>query len=83
MQYQGTSITNGSINFLLRFVVASDYLAAFIGMRNMVTKNAKRSVQLRYAIIVILSLMPSLMTGGRTGILRMFAALLIYYYIYS
>lgn len=81
MQYQGTSITNGSINFLLRFVVASGYLAAFIGMRNMVTKNAKRSVQLRYAIIVILSLMPSLMTGGRTGILRMFAALLIYYYI--
>ena len=79
--YSGTSITSGSINFLLRFVVASGYLAAFMCMRNLVSRYGKSSIQIRYVAIVVISLLPSLMTGGRTGLLKMFAAILIYYYI--
>ena len=81
IEYSGTSITSGSINFLLRFVVASGYLAAFMCMRNLVSRYRKSSIQIRYAAIVVISLLPSLMTGGRTGLLKMFAAILIYYYI--
>lgn len=81
MEYIGESITSGPINFLLKFVMSSGYLSAYMLMRNFALKDSKMLVQIKYIIIIILSIMPSLMTGGRTGILKMFTALLVYYYI--
>ena len=81
MEDGGTSITSGPINSALRFVTGFGYMSAFMLMRNFVQKNAKAFDQIKYLLIAILSVLPSMMTGGRSGILRILAALLILYYI--
>ena len=81
LENEGTSITFGPINSLLRFVTGFGYMGAYMLTRNAVQRNATISAQIKYLIIIVLSILPSMMSGGRTGILRMIAALLILYYI--
>lgn len=81
MEDEGVSVTSGPINSALRFVNGFGYMSAFMLMRNIVQKNAKTSDQIKYLLITILSVLPSMMSGGRTGILRMLSAVLILYYI--
>lgn len=81
LENDGTSITSGPINSALRFVNGFGYMAVYMLMRNIVQRNSKAVDQIKYAIIAILSVLPSMMSGGRTGILRMLSAALILYYI--
>lgn len=77
----GTSMTSGCINFALKFVAASGYLSGYLLMRNYALKSESRITQVKYIVILLLSILPSVMSGGRTGILRMLSALLVFYYI--
>lgn len=81
MNSSGTSITSGFINFALRFVSGTGYMAGYMLMYNLVVKGARMGNQSKYLIITILCILRSMMSGGRSGILKMLSALLIYYYI--
>ena len=78
---KGTSMTSGFINFALKFVVASGYLSGYLLMRNYALKIESKTTQFKYILILVLSVLPSIMSGGRSGILRILSALLIFYYI--
>lgn len=75
------SNTSGLLNLALKFVIAFGYMSGYMLMRNLVIKGTPVKEQIKYASITVLSILPSLMSGGRSGFLKMFAALLIYYYI--
>lgn len=81
LKYQGTSMTTGLINSLLRIVTASGYIANYILVNNFIAKCKNRSKQFSLLVIIIISTAPSIMTGGRSGILKILSATLIIYYI--
>lgn len=75
------AVINEYINFVLRFVSGFGYLFAFLFMKNIVDQKMTMALKIQYATIIILSILPSMMGAGRSGILKMGAALLIFYYI--
>lgn len=81
LKYGSEMGASGIINQLLRIVTASGYVAAYLFVNNMVAKSSRKSVQFEYLFIVVLSQIPGLMTAGRTGVLKIVAAFLIFYYI--
>lgn len=81
LKYQGVSLTLGAINQFLKVVSASGYIAAYIFINNYIAGNSKKASQIRYVIIIIISIIPTIMAGGRTGVLKIVSAVLIYYYI--
>lgn len=77
----GESMTSGYINHLLKIVSASGYVSVYLLANNLITKKAKVIDIFKYILIIVLSVMPSVMTGGRTGALKILSAFLIIYYI--
>ena len=75
------AIVNEYINVVLRFVSGFGYLFAFLFMKNIVDQKLTMVLKIQYTTIIVLSILPSMMGAGRTGILKMGSALLIFYYI--
>lgn len=77
----GQSMNSGGLNLLLKVSMASGYLCAFFLVNSIVYKSKNKIEKLKFILIIVLSLLPSIMSGGRSGILRMVSAILIEYYI--
>lgn len=77
----GEQLVNEYIQFALRIVSALGYLFAFVFMKNIVDKRLNILLKVQYILIIVLSIVPSMMGAGRSGILKILSALLIYYYI--
>ena len=77
----GQSVNSGLLNQLLKIVIASGYLSSYLFVRNLVCKKSRIGEQVKYIIIMVLSVFPSMMSGGRSGILRLVSAVVIEYYI--
>lgn len=78
---QGASITTGIVNQCLKIVTASGHVASYIFINNMFSGGMKKITKYKYIFLMILSIVPTIMTGGRTGILKMESTILIEYYI--
>lgn len=77
----GQSMNSGILSLLLKINTASGYLCAFFLVNCMINKTKNKIEKLKFIFIIVLSLLPSIMSGGRSGVLRMASAILIEYYI--
>lgn len=71
----------GVVAQLTNVVVISGYIAGYIFINNWIAKDKNTKRQICLGIIVILAVLPSMMSAGRTQILKFFIAFIIYYYI--
>lgn len=69
------------LNQFLKITIASGYIAGYLFTNNLIFKNKKKFEQIKLLIIIVLSLLPGLMSGGRSGILRLLSSMVIEYYI--
>lgn len=81
LKYQDGEMVSGIITQLMKVVIATGYVSSYVFLNNWISDIKKTKIQILHLIIIIISIIPSIMTGGRTGILRMISAMLIYYYI--
>lgn len=77
----GQTMFKGVLNFLLKINTAAGYLSAFLLVNSIVSKRKEIFNKFKFIILILLSLFPTIMSGGRSGFLRMFSAILIEYYI--
>lgn len=81
MAGEGQSISVGLFKPFLHFLTALGYIASYFFANSLLTKETKFKERIKYLSLMLLSLAPSVMTGGRTGMLRVGSALVIEYYI--
>ena len=82
MAGEGEAISLGLIKPFLQILSALGYVSAFLLANALVAKDGrKRKDCIKYLILMVLSLSPSIMAGGRTGLLRLGSAFVIQYYI--
>lgn len=79
---EGSSIgTNLFLNQMLKIVDASAYISLYCIINNVLAGKTKVWKNIGLGIICITSLIPHLLVGGRSEILHLIVAALIYYYI--
>lgn len=81
MAGEGTKDSVGLLKPFLQILTALGYIASYFFASALFTKKSKKIEKIKYIALIILSLAPSIMTGGRTGMLRVGSALIIEYYI--
>ena len=81
LKYQDGQMVSGAITQIMKVVIATGYISSYIFINNWISNMKRGKEQVLHIVIVFLSIIPSVMTGGRTGILKMISAMLIYYYI--
>lgn len=75
------SMTNGVMNQLFKIVGASGYTASYLLVNQIVYKKKSWAERIKLIILIILAFLPSIMSAGRTGIMRLLSALIIECYI--
>lgn len=78
---EGTSGVRGILHPLLWVVTASGYISIYIFVNNWIAKYRILHKQILLICILMLSAFSTIMSGGRTGLLRLASAFLITYYI--
>lgn len=82
MSGEGEAISLGLIKPFLQILTAIGYVSAYVLANTLVVKDGrKRKGCIKYLILMVLSLAPSIMAGGRSGLLRLGSAFVIQYYI--
>lgn len=76
-----TSGVQGILRPMLWVVTASGYVSIYIFINNWIAKCGKFYKQILLICILMLSAFSTIMSGGRTGILRLSSSFLITYYI--
>ena len=76
---ESSASINRMVIHLIKIVKASGFVASFVLMSNKLGKQKKDNVY--FFIITIQSLLPGLLSGGRTEIIRLISAILVEYYI--
>lgn len=81
MKYDQSVSLGGMINQFLKLVSASGYVCVYLILDNILCTPKMNRMQIKLLFVIIISLFPSVMGGGRTGFLRIISAVLIDYYI--
>lgn len=77
----GGTVDVGILSQLTKLMYASGYLSSYLLVYNMVFSKRKWREQCKHLIIMLLSIVPSLMSSGRSTVLRLLCAIMIEYYI--
>ena len=62
-------------------VIAVGYMSCYLFVQDVIYKIGPLCNRMRYIILMLLSILPSMFSGGRSGILKLFSASAILYYI--
>lgn len=81
LAHGGKAAVSSILNQFLKVTIASGYVAGYLFANNLVLKSKRILEQIKLFIIIILSLLPGIMSGGRSGILRLISSIVIEYYI--
>lgn len=76
----GEVSVGGAVRQFLKIVNASGYVSSYL-LAHALVCNQKKKVLFKYIFIIILSLLPTVMSAGRSGFLKIIFAFLIEYYI--
>ncbi len=77
----GSRAVSSILNQFLKITIASGYIAGYLFTNNLILKNKRKFEQIKLLVIILLSLLPGIMSGGRSGILRLLSSMVIEYYI--
>lgn len=81
LKNKGASGVSGYLRPLLWIVSASGYISIYIFINNWIVKYKIIYKQILLLLILVVSALPDIMSGGRSGILKLVSAILITYYI--
>ena len=70
----------GWINYFLKIVEASGLISGYILLRNLICKS-KATSRVGLLLLLVMSILPNTFAAGRTQLLKLMSALIIYYYI--
>lgn len=70
----------GWINYFLKIVEASGFISGYILLRNLICKSRATS-RIGLLLLLVMSILPNTFGAGRTQLLKLMSALIIYYYI--
>ncbi|WP_144356771.1 O-antigen polymerase [Streptococcus pasteurianus] len=70
----------GVIGYFLKIVEASGFISGYILLRNLICKS-KATSRVGLLLLLVMSILPNTFAAGRTQLLKLMSALIIYYYI--